>query len=77
VYQVRLTAKALWAIGEWPSKADPVQALIEALNRAIESTSNEEEKSKLETMKGAVGGITKDTITNVLSAAIVAMSGIL
>jgi hypothetical protein len=64
-----LTERGRRAVGVWPS-GEKVDALVEALQQAAEATSHPEEKSALRRAAGAVLGVSKDVMTEVVAAVI-------
>ncbi|WP_116951622.1 hypothetical protein [Jiangella endophytica] len=64
-----LTERGRRAVGVWPS-GENVDALVEALQQAAEATSDPEEKSALRRAAGAVLGVSKNVMTEVVAAVI-------
>jgi hypothetical protein len=65
----RLTEKGLRAVGAWPSPSDGREAFLAALQQAIDSTDDPEERTRLEKLRSAAGEVTKASFVAVLSAA--------
>jgi hypothetical protein len=74
---VILTGKGLRSIGVWPSPADPVTALLEAINKAAESANDPDERSKLRTLGKAASEVGKNTLAGVLGTVLVCLPSIL
>jgi hypothetical protein len=76
-FDVTLTGKGLRSIGVWPSPADPVTALLEAINKAAESANDPDERSKLRTLGEAASEVGKNTLAGVLATVLVSLPSIL
>lgn len=72
---IGLTERARREVGLWPS-SDGVDALIDALRRAEDSTEDPEEKTLLRRAAGAVGSVSKDIMTDVIAAVVARQSGL-
>ena len=64
-----VTERGRRAVGIWPS-GEGVDALVEALQQAAESTDDPEERSALRRAAAAVLGVGRDVMTDVMGAVI-------
>ena len=72
---VALTERGRRAVGVWPS-GDSVDALVDALRQAEEVTEDPEEKGALRKAAGAVMGVGRDVMTDVVAAVIRQQMGV-
>ena len=72
---VALTERGRRAVGLWPS-GESVAALVDALRQAEEATEDLEEKSALRRAAGAVMGVGRDVMTDVIAAVIRQQMGV-
>lgn len=63
------------AVGLW-SSGESVEALVDALCQAEETTDDEEEKSLLRRTAGAIGSASRDIMVDVVAAVVARQSGI-
>lgn len=64
-----LTERGRRAVGLWPS-GESADALVDALRQAEEATDDPEEKSLIRRAAGAVGGVSRDIMTDVMASVI-------
>jgi hypothetical protein len=62
-----LAERGLRVVGAWPTD-DPYEALIELLDRQIESASDDQTKTKLATLKDTLATVGKSTVASLLVA---------
>lgn len=72
----RISPRGLRSIGAWPSKVDGQQVLLDALQRAIDSTEDPDEKTRLQKVRAAVGDVAKASMAAVVSAAARELAGL-
>lgn len=70
-----LTERGRRTAGLWPD-GDTVDSLIDALHQAEEATDDPEEKTLLRRAAGAIGSVSRDVITDVMTAVIRSQTGI-
>lgn len=70
-----LTERGRRAAGLWPD-GESVDALVDALRQAEEATEDPEEKTLLRRAAGAIGSVSRDVITDVMTAVIRSQTGI-
>ena len=69
-----LTERGRRTVGLWPS-GENVDALVDALKQAEEATDDPEEKSAIRRAAGAVLGVGRDVMTDVMAAVIAKQMG--
>ncbi len=69
VFFAGITERGRRAVGLWPS-GESVDALVDALRQAEEAASDPEEKSAIRRAAGAVLGVGRDVMTDVMAAVI-------
>ncbi len=75
LHAVDLTERGRRAVGTWPS-SEGVDALVDALRQAEDTTSDPEEKTLIRRAAGAVGMVSRDVMVDVMGAVIARQSGI-
>jgi hypothetical protein len=69
VFFAGITERGRRAVGLWPS-GESVDALVDALRQAEDATDDPEEKSAIRRAAGAVLGVGRDVMTDVMAAVI-------
>lgn len=72
---VKLRERGRRAVGIWPS-GEGVEALVDALRQAEETTTDPEEKSILRRAGGAVAMVSRDVMVDVMGAVVARQSGV-
>lgn len=72
---VKLRERGRRAVGLWPS-GESVDALVDALRQAEETTDDPEEKTIIRRAAGAVGSVSREVMVEVMAAVIARQSGI-
>jgi hypothetical protein len=70
-----ITERGRRAVGLWPT-GESVDALVDALRQAEDATDDPEEKSALRRAAGAVLGVGRDVMTDVMAAVIAKQMGV-
>lgn len=70
-----LTERGRRVVGLWPS-GENVDALVDALRQAEDATDDPEEKSALRRAAGAVMGVSRDIMVDVVAAVVARQSGL-
>lgn len=70
-----LTERGRRVVGLWPS-GENVDALVDALRQAEEQTDDPEEKSAIRRAAGAVLGVSRDVMVDVVAAVVARQSGL-
>jgi hypothetical protein len=70
-----ITERGRRAVGLWPS-GEGVDALVDALRKAENTTDDPEEKTVLRRAAGAVGSVSRDIMVDVVAAVVSRQSGL-
>lgn len=71
-----VTEKGLQASGEWPASTEQAaQALLDALDDAINNAPDPEERSKLQALRSAAGNLSVNALGGIGAAAFVKLMG--
>lgn len=72
---IELTERGRRVVGLWPS-GESVDALVDALRQAEDATDDPEEKGALRRAAGAVMGVSRDIMVDVVAAVVARQSGL-
>ncbi|NNM44592.1 hypothetical protein [Knoellia koreensis] len=75
VFFAGITERGRRAVGLWPS-GEGVDALVDALRKAEDTTDDPEEKTLLRRAAGAVGSVSRDIMVDVVAAVVSRQSGL-
>ena len=70
-----ITERGRRTVGLWPS-TESVDALVDALRQAEETTNDPEEKTLLRRAGGAIGSVSRDIMVDVIAAVVSRQSGL-